>query len=291
MDIDPYRLVLDAWQDLRRSVGLSDDPRALRDLQPAVRELRQGMENERVSFEYGGDLALAYAFAYYPASTSTLLYALGKIGPLPSSSRSAPFRTLVLGAGPAPEIFAVDEFVHRTRSPIHLEFQLIDCHSGWTPIRRALRARIEAARPARTLRSWSKIADLGSRNCADAVCEFAPQADLVIMQNVLNELDPGTSKAFPKTFSNWIARTRPATPILILDNNTPESIKRIKDLHGALSRVVTLHTDRIRGWRPIEVEAPDATAAPEITRYLLTGDEGLMMRGTVKCHYIVGRRR
>jgi len=289
VDIDPYRLVLDAWQDLRRSAGLSDDPRALRDLQPAVRQLREGMKGkERVSFEYGGDLALGYAFAYYPASAAMTRHVLAKSGALRVPQRHEPFRTLVLGAGPAPEILAVDNALQRNAGPVDLEFQLVDSRAGWTPIRRALAARIEAARPDRALRCAATVAGLGSRGCAHTVDAFIPRADLVIMQNVLNELDPATWSGFPERFRHWIRQLRRGSVVIVADQWRKHARERLEQLRDATTSDLELDLDKTA--IPVRVKAPTLDAASVIATHLMT--TGIQQpRKNVDTYYIVGRRR
>lgn len=275
-----YDFVVQAFR--RRSgwtAGLSFEER-LATLKPSVSRLRTDMRNSHVRIDYQGDLCDAYTLVYFPPYAHTFLEILNRVG---VKSRRPTLRVCVLGAGPAPEVWAID---NHCRASGHfydsIQCTLIDLRTdAWSPARDAIISAADRTSP-NTVTQQPIAADLGDPSLAPQLAREFSTTDLVVMQNVFNELPEPAWITFQQTFQAALKALPPGAQVIVNDlTETGTNRLRLAALQELVSQGLEITRPALESSERWDT-GPYLDAVPEILRrQLLTDIPGSSTSGSL----------
>jgi len=238
---------------------------ALVDLRKPLRDLR--MQYRRGQPDFSTESArMAYCFAYHPYHAHLALTVLNRFADALRCDRPL-LRLTIFGAGPAPELVALAQFLGRFPAVQRIEVDLIDREAGWENSRSLT---IDATVPSMwtgELEVRHHTLDLTTIPDVDAATELAQGRDLIFTQALFTELRMSDRA---DTFMNRL-----------MDSFGPQSLLLASDfsrMSGFAERLETLEARAdLRALRSVAISSP-FPRAPSPLRVLYTGDDGLIER-------------
>ena len=253
-------------------------------LQPALRELRNSMKSNLVEPRYSDDRVDAYLFAYYPAHEGQLRRVLPIFGDRLEKIRKA----CIFGAGPAPEVHAIDRFVQERYGPHDLQFQLVERRREWQPLRKALKKEIEALVPDRSIDQFTIHEDL--RESLPSLSGPLGISDLLVVQNMLNESSDSDWAELRGLIEVSVASLPRGAGLVISDQGRHTvSRARLKELRSKLESIVDIFWDKTDEY--VEFPLSDVRIPQIVRDNLFTGEDGLIAKKSVWASFFLGIRR
>lgn len=264
----------------------------LRSLQPAARFLRSAYRKEsRVNITYSEKLCDAYLFRYFVPYTRIICAALGAARVYPPDSDGL-LRCCILGGGPVPELASLHWHLtcrpSRDRQPDirRIEALVIDHNShSWDRIVKAVATELSERVEGPSVGATTVGFPLTDPDWVEQANSDLARTDLLVLQNVLNEIEPNAWPAFIDLVESAVAKL-PLRSIVVIADLEEHSISssRLEELGKRLS---ILTVERKSGTDELRVPAPNGL----VGQHLLTGESELIGRGKVKIRFLVLERR
>lgn len=240
------RAVLEAW-------GPEIDPAAkLRELRPALKQLRKDYDAPRAPDFSNPRNRAAYAFAYFPHHAVLAAKAYLAAGPLLLGLDRPLLQVAVLGAGPGPEVVGLVQVIEKLGiAPGRIEFDLIDREQGWSTTRRTTIDRVLPQISDIRVEVREHFADLASPRGIESITPLLKNADLVVAETLLTELPDaaGERQLLEHLFGNLGAESR----LLIVDLHKMRAFGPVVESIGTGPLVTVMRADaQESAGRPIE---------------------------------------
>lgn len=253
----------------------------LESLKPLVRELRVGFKDAVVDVDYGSAYCEAYLLAYF-APHAMLAHDVLTAAPPDRLPKGSQLRACALGGGPGPELRSLQAFiagnplsVQRGRSR-KLDVLIIDRKwNQWRPITQAVAEVISDDQPNVMIELDGIEFELTDPAWLIPAAEFLASADVLVLQNLLNEFPGEKWSDFESVLASAVEMLRPGSLVAIADRQFDPAARRIASLRRALGELATTHHFQAHS---IAIESP-----PRFLRqHLLNGADGLIPRKSVK---------
>jgi hypothetical protein len=223
--------------------------------------------------------------AYYPPHEAMLWWLLRRIRYQPDAASSTlPF--CVLGAGPAPEVHALNRYLASISSKVKtIEALLVDHHTpNWQPIREAA-ITVMNRRGSELLVQCTPIqADLTDPDWLDRCREVLLGVRLLVMQNVINEIAEARWDEFVGGF-RAVLSALPSGACVIVAHVTKRA--RLADLERAVEDLLDVKWPTNEA-QPVQLSARSAETLDDLFWRLHPKEARRYM---LRIQFFAGRRR
>ncbi len=200
MDIDPIRPLDEAWRDLidgiLREIGrisFADTARLARSVEEVSRIYNAGLASSGTRAPIEGRIAFSFARDVPKGAAAVRELVMAGLLPMPAGDARGPLRVVDLGAGLGAMTWGIARAIHgadTTRKALRIEALLVDDDAD------ALRAAGAIARAARAAGlDHGAFASFDTRAARVTTGMKLPEADVVVLGQVLSEMDRGLTPA------------------------------------------------------------------------------------------------
>jgi AAA domain/UvrD-like helicase C-terminal domain len=242
------------------------------DLNSALVELREPLRTLRKQYRGGQpDFSIesartAYSIAYHPYHAHLALTVLNRFADALQFDGPV-LRVAILGAGPAPELVALAQFLDRCPSVQRLEVDLVDREPEWEKSRQVTIGATVPLLWSGDLQVRHHTLDLTTNSGVEVASELVHECDLVFAQAIFTEL---RMRDRADTFMNRIIDSFGARSLLLTSD--------FSKMDGFTERLEGLEARAdLRTLRSVAITCP-MPRAPDSLDVLYTGDDGLIER-------------
>lgn len=264
----------------------------LQSLKPFVCNLRRSYQTHCVQVDYSDfRTQSAYLITYFPQYVEMTLYVLRELDRAKlaqSFGQRSTIQGCFFGSGPFPEAVGLGIYL-RENFPECQNLRLLSCDimaTLWEPSRNISISRVLPKFFRGGIHSSAHNFDMLSNDSLHIISDYLCKSNLVVFQNCLNELD-GKLSIFIENM-DYILSQIPSSSLLILADLGQYAIvsslmQQVRDNIHQLNSVEIIQEGEKRFRSMIDLPG-------YVSKYVLTGESGLMPRKNIYTRYLVARK-